>query len=333
MIMISAVKWTAARALVATSVLALTACGLPFGLDQPTTRSLETGASQDLGQARTFEIAGTYAEAARQWSIDLQVIRPGTEHVVLSAGDLKLEAIVIGKDAYFRGQQFLAQHLDSDPQSRELARAAGNAWWKGSPSVPVPPLPDFTDGTAFGSTFLGPALNQRSDNASVDGVGAVRLAGPRADVFIEAAAPHHLLRVHLRPGALVDGMAGADLIYRSYNRDFGIAAPTDVIDFSNLSTLPPAYTVISVDTSACASRCIVSAQVKNLGGPRPAVAPSTVTFNMTEAVSGKLVGSCKVPVRPDVGYGSITSVSCVIDGVAGSNTAIVTATADNPGRG
>jgi hypothetical protein len=210
---------------------------------------------------------------------------------------------------------------------------AGNGWWRGSPAVPVPQLPDLTDGDAFTSTFLGPAVDQRIDNISVNGVDAVNLAGARAEVYVEAAIPHHLLRVRLRPGAVIDGLADADLRYGNYNRDFGIAAPADVIDFSNLSSLPPYYAVVSVDTSACTTPCVVSAQLKNMGGAAPALAASTATFRMTEAASGIVLGACTTPIRPDVGYGSSTRVSCTIDGPVGSNTAIVAASVDNPGRG
>jgi hypothetical protein len=113
----------------------------------------------------------------------------------------------------------------------------------------------------------------------------------------------------------------------------GIAAPSDVIDFSNLSTLPPVYTVVSVDTSGCAAPCSVAALLKNLGGLSAAQAPSTVTFTMTDPATGKTVGSCQAQVRPDVGYNSTTTVACSIS-VNGAqvNAAVVTAVADNPGR-
>jgi hypothetical protein len=92
-------------------------------LAEPTTRTLENGAAGTLSAARSFEIVGSYREAGVRWTIDLQLARPGTEHVVMGAGEARLEAIVVGKDAYFRGQRFLAEHLGSDPRSQALARA------------------------------------------------------------------------------------------------------------------------------------------------------------------------------------------------------------------
>ncbi len=339
----------------AAALACLAACDAPFSLGQPSTRALEDGAAETLTAAKSFEITGSYtgpdslpaqASAGRTstpsvvtWSIDLQVVRPNTQHVVVSTSDVKLEAILIfdptglnAADAYFRGNQFLSQHMGGDPLSRNLVKAAGNAWWKGSPGQ-VPRLPDLTDGTTFRSTFLGTAVTQRSDHVAVDGLDAVDLAGPRADVFIAATPPYQLLRVQLKKGAVVDGISEADLRFTNFNEDFRIVAPTDVIDFSNLSTLSPIYTVLSVDTSRCASTCLVSAVLKNLGGRRAARAPSTVTFTMVDAATKRAVGSCQVQVQPDVGYNATTSESCTISGVSGQtvNAATVTAAADNPG--
>jgi hypothetical protein len=322
----------------AAAVAAFSACDLPFGLGQPTTRALEDGSASSLTAAKSFEITGSYSESVgtsspTTWTIDLQLARSGAEHVVVSAAGTKLEAIILGNDTYFRGNQFLSQHMGSDPLSRNVVGAAGNAWWKGSPGR-VPSLPDFTDGNTFKATFLGTAVTQRSDHVPVDGIDAVNLSGPRADVFIAAQPPYHLLRVHLKKGALIDGVSGADFKFANFNGDFGITAPTDVIDFSNLSTLPPIYTVVSVDTSGCTSPCVVSAQVKNLGGTQGARAPSTITFTMKAAASGSAVGGCQAQVTPDVGYNATATVSCTISNLSGqpASAAVVTATADNPGH-
>jgi len=129
----------------------LSACEAPFGLGQPSTRALENGIADGLTAAKRFEITGFYSESASRWSIDLQISRPDTRHVVISKSDLKLEAILIGDAAYFRGNQFLSQHMGDDPISRNLVKAAGNAWWKGS-AADVPSLPDITDGSSFSLT-------------------------------------------------------------------------------------------------------------------------------------------------------------------------------------
>jgi len=314
-------------------VAALSACGPPFGLDLATTRSLESGATGTLIAADSFEITGSYSEGSNQWSIDLQLGRQNAEHVTVTTSDVKLEAITLGTDAYFRGQQFLSAHMGSDLVSRSFVKSAGNGWWKGSAGH-VPQLTDLTDGNAFKSTFLGQAVTQRTDHVSVDGIDAVELSGARGDVFITAQAPYRVLRVRLKHGVVVDGIRDADLRFVNYNSDFKISAPADVIDFSNLTTLPPIYTVVSVDTSGCGSPCVVSALLKNLGGLIHAQAPSTITFTMTDTAARQVVGSCQTQVVPDVKYNATTTATCSIDSVSAqqSNAATVTATPDNPGR-
>jgi hypothetical protein len=315
-------------------VAGLSACDLPFGLGLPTTRSLEAGATGTLVAADSFEITGSYTEGSNRWSIDLQLSRPGSQHVMVTTADIKLEAIILGSHAYFRGQQFLSTHMGSDLVARSFVKAAGNGWWKGAAGH-VPELTELTDGNAFRSTFLGQAVTQRADHVSVDGIDAVRLSGARGDVFITAQAPYRVLRLRLKQGVVVDGIRDADLRFVNYNRDFKTVAPADVIDFSNLSTLPPIYTVVSVDTSGCGAPCTVSALLKNLGGLIHAQAPSTITFTMVDTASRQVLGSCRTQVVPDVAYNATTTVSCSIANVTAqqSTAAIVTATPDNPGRG
>jgi hypothetical protein len=323
-----------AGVLCAAVVATLSACALPFGLGLPTTRSLESGAVGTLVAANSFEITGSYTEGTTRWSIDLQVSRPSAEHVTVTTADVTLEAIILGTDAYFRGQQFLSAHMGSDVVSRSFVNAAGNGWWQGAAGH-VPQLTDLTDGNAFQAAFLGQAATQRTDHVSVDGTDAVDLSGPRGEVFITAQAPYRVLRVKLKPGVVVDGIRDADLRFTNYNRDFRISAPAGVIDFSNLSTLPPIYTVVSVDSSGCATPCAVTALVKNLGGLVGARARSTITFSMLDTASRQAMGSCQVPVVPDVGYNATITVGCTIDSAVmqQSNAATITATPDNPGRG
>jgi hypothetical protein len=315
-------------------IAVLSGCDLPVGLDLPTTRSLETGATGSLSAADSFEITGSYSEGSSQWSIDLQLSRPDSEHVTVTTPDLKLEAIIVGNNTYFRGQQFLSAHMGSDLVSRSFVKAAGDGWWKGSAGQ-IPHLTDLTDGNAFRSTFLGQAVTKRSDHVSVDGTDAVDLSGARGEVFITAQAPYRVLRVRLKHGVVVDGIRDADLRFINYNHDFQISPPTSVIDFSNLTTLPPIYTVVSVDTSGCGSPCAVSALLKNLGGLVGARGPSTITFAMTDTASRQVLGSCQARVVPDVPYNATTTVTCSIENVSAqsSNAASVTATPDNPGRG
>jgi hypothetical protein len=346
----------ARHAMVGAAVLiALSACDLPLGLGTPSTRALETGAEAGL-RGSSFEMRGTYtgagvslpvqvASGARTsspapapaadttWTVDLQISRPGAQHVTVSGANANVEVVVIGGAAYFRGHQFLADHMGTDPLSQDLVKAAGNAWWKGSPGQ-VPQLLDLTDGATFRATFLGPAVTQRTDRVTVEGVDAVELSGARADVFVAAQSPYNLLRVHMQKRVVIDGISDGDFKYSNFEKDFGIAAPTDVIDFSNLSTLPPIYTVLSVDTSGCLSPCVVSALLKNLGGMTAAVARSTVTFTMTDSVSKRVLGTCSAQVSTDVGYNATTTVSCTFANLdlQQANAATVTASADNPGR-
>ena len=306
---------------------ALAACN-PFGL--PSTRSLERGAESMLTTATSFQVAGHYQAGGADWTITLQLTRPDREHVIATSGGQQLEAVVVPGGAYFRGQKFLAAHL-TDPGSQSLVQAAGDAWWKGI-AVEVPTFPDLVGGPAFRTNFLGPAVTKRVDGQFVNGVAAVELSGARADVYIGIDAPYPLLRVRLHDGVTVDGISNADFIFSQVNADFAIHDPSPVIDFSNLSTLPPIYTVLSVNTTGCGSPCVVSATLKNLGGPTGASAPSTVMFTMTDPVSNRTLGTCSATVQPDVGYNQTTTVSCTI-AAQPVNAAVITAVATNPGRG
>lgn len=320
---------TIARLLPAFGLVFLSACDLPFGLGLPATRALENGAAASL--AGSFALSGAYQDSQGTARIELQVAPPDREHIATS----QVEALVAGGRIYFRGRDFLARHMGTDVQSQALLAAAGNSWWVGVSGAQPPRLPDFTSPEAFRSTFLGSALTRRDDHAAVDGRPAVELWGPRAGVFVSAQQPYRLLRVVEGAQAVVDGLPGADFRYSEFGRDFGIAPPKDVIDFTNLSTQPPIYTVVSVDVSECAQPCVVAAVVRNLGGLHAARAPSTVRFTMADASSGRPLAGCTTSVAPDVGYNATTRVSCPIYGIGPeqANAAIVTATTDNPGRG
>jgi len=316
------------KAILLVAVAATLAACNPFGL--PSTRSLENGAESMLASATSFQVAGHYQAGGADWTITVQLTRPDREHVIATSAGQQLEAVVVGGAAYFRGQKFLAAHL-TDPRSQALVNAAGEAWWKGI-AVDVPTFPDLTGGTALRSNFLGPAVTKRVDDQSVNGFAAVELSGARADVYIGTDPPYPLLRVRLKDGVTVDGITNADFVFSRVGADFAISEPSPVIDFSNLSTLPPIYTVLAVDTTGCGSTCVVSATLKNLGGPTGASAPSTVTFTMTDPVSNRTLGTCSATVQPDVGYNQTTTVSCTI-AAQPVNAAVVTAVATNPGRG
>jgi hypothetical protein len=314
-------------------VLLFSACQLPLGLGLPTTRELESGALAVVASARSLEVAGSYEESSGRWDLDVKLARPAARHVVASRNGVRVEAITIGNDAYFRGQELLAQQLNGDEPSRSLANAAGNAWWKGLASNQLDFFP-FTDGARLKAAFINTDLVMRLDHVAENGVDTARLSSPRADVYIGEAAPHELVRLQMRQGTSVDGFTQADLQFTHYGADFKITAPSDLINFADLSTLPPSYTVLSVDASGCASACLVQATVKNLGGRTGARAASTIRFDLTDLVSGGVIGSCTATVAPDVDYNATTTVSCTIAKAASQDfgAAKVTATPTNPGH-
>jgi hypothetical protein len=315
------------------ALVTLAACGLPFGLGQASIRALNSGAAASLDAAKSFRISGSYTESGIAWKIDLELVRPANVHATLTGPNDDLEAVITDQGSYFRGQKFLSNHMGSDPVSRSLVKATGSAWWMGLPATALD-FPDFIKGSSLAATFLGTAITSRTDNVSVGGVPAVELSGPRADVFVSEASPYRVLRIHMKKGAVVDGISAADLQYADFDRVFAIAAPSGAVNFSDLSTLPPVYTVVSVDTSGCTSPCVVTASLKNLGGRSGARTSSTVTFTMTDPQTNAAIGTCATTVQPDVVHSATTQVSCTIGGVNGvdHNAAVVTAAVDNPGQ-
>src|SRR5260221_5453394 len=206
------------------ALLVLSACEPPLGLGLATTRELENGALAGLGSARSVERAGSYLDSGDPWQVDVQVGQDGARHLVASSRGMDLEAILIGKDGYFRSQDLLARQLNGSPGSQSLARAAGNGWWKG-PLASTPTFADFTQGDRVKATFINADLASRRDHVTDVGMDTAELSGPRADVYIEEAAPHELVRLRMQPGTTVDGITRADLRYRHYGADFKFVPP------------------------------------------------------------------------------------------------------------
>ncbi|HEX2645890.1 MAG TPA: hypothetical protein VHO95_01555, partial [Candidatus Dormibacteraeota bacterium] len=171
-------------------VAGTSACEQPFGLGLPPEPALERGAAEMLGPPGSFEMTGAYTTLKARWQIDLQVAPPA-EHVTVNSTAGSVEAVIVGGIGYFRGHDFLAKHMATDPLSQSVVNAAGNAWWKGAVGL-APRLPDLTDGETFRATFLGSAATKRTDHVVAEGVPAVLLSGQRADVYIAAAPPYHL---------------------------------------------------------------------------------------------------------------------------------------------
>src|SRR5258708_5152038 len=216
-------------ALAAAALVALAACDLPFGLGLPTVRELNSGAGDSLDAARSFRISGSYAELSTAWTVDLELVRPKTEHVLLSSKDANLEAIITDHGPYFRGRQFLASNLGSDPYSQSLVQAAGDSWWTGLATL-APQLPDFTNGGGFRATFLGTAVTSRTDHVSVGGAPAVELTGPRADVFLDEAPPPPWLTLNIHPSPSYSHVSNANFTYTAFGCDFGVAPPCHALD-------------------------------------------------------------------------------------------------------
>src|SRR5438270_1964882 len=317
----------------AAMTLLVAGCDLPLGLGFATTRELEDAALGRLASARSFEVSGSYFELGEHWVIDVQVARPHAKHVLVERNGVRLEAILIGAATYFRSQQILTQVLGGDQASKNLAQAVGNAWWTGLPATGSSPF-DFTDPAELKAGLINSGLVNRRDRVPANGVQTAELSGPRADAFIAEAAPHELIRLRMRPGAVLEGIEKGDIIYSHYGANFKITPPTSVINFADLTTLPPDYTVLSVDISGCGSPCLVQATLKNLGGRNGAKAPSTVSFQMSDLISGRAIGGCTGTVTPDVDYNATTTVSCTIAEAAGADFAgaKVTATPNNPGH-
>ncbi|HEV2953090.1 MAG TPA: hypothetical protein VG015_03265 [Candidatus Dormibacteraeota bacterium] len=310
----------------------LPACDLPFGLSLARTPDLLNGAATQLATASTFEVTGAYTVAGSPWLIDVQVVRPNTEHVKVNEKGIDLEGIQIGARAYFRGQAFLAQQLGSAPNVTNLVKAVGDRWWTSGSSTP-PDFSAFTDPTRIKADFLNTLLVTRKDHLLVEGTDTAELSDPQQDLYVQEVSPHRLVRLHLKTGSTVAGISNGNIDFTNYGKDFGIVPPPEVIDFNNLSTLPPNYTVLSVDTSGCGiSTCVVAAKVQNLGGTTGAMAPSTVSFAVVDTGSGKAIGNCVATVSPDLAYNATGVVSCVVPGVSAASfvSAQVTATPTNP---
>lgn len=303
------------------------ACDSSLDIGEPSTRALEDGVTAGIGRNHSFEITGSITEAGLIRHLDLRVDRMGAEQMVLTGDHFNLEAIITDGHSYFRGREFLAQHAAGDAGSVSLLNQAGDSWWRGS-GQETPKLIALVDAESFRSNFLGPAVTSRSDHLSVEGVAAVRLMGPRAEVLIARDEPHRLLALRMRNGATVDGIVATDLRYGNYGGVPAIGPPEGAVNFRDFSTLPPLFTVEMVDGSACGSPCVVSARVRNLGGANAPGAASKIAFKLSDPASGRVYGSCVGEVPSGVRYDSTELVSCTMSIPSGGepNGATLTAT-------
>ena len=114
---------------------------------------------------------------------------------------------------------------------------------------------------------------------------------------------------------------------------------------ANAGVLLPAVLADRLGIEALVDRAV------DLGGRPGAANPGRKVMTMVSAMclgadciedcgvlrSGQtsaVLGTCTVPVQPDVVHSATANVSCTINGVNGGdhNAAVVTAAADNPGR-
>jgi len=114
------------------------------------------------------------------------------------------------------------------------------------------------------ATFLGPAVTQANRSCRSMGLSGQHVRPKGGRVHRQRPAPS------CAPGAPEErawwSMASATATCDSSTstKTSGSRHPPTSSIFSNLSTLTPIYTVVSVDTSGCGSQCAVLALVKNL---------------------------------------------------------------------
>jgi hypothetical protein len=309
------------------------ACSAPLGIGQTSTADLINTANSELDSAKSFEVSGRFSDAGKKYTMDLQLRRPSSVHLTMTINGVGLEAIEVGPKAYYRGADFLAQAAGpaaGSPTGPRLVKAVGDRWWTAS-EKPAPDLSGLTDNQKLKANFLNSLLVNRKEHVTVSGLDTVELSGKDGTVNISDTTPHRLVRVQVPSGMTVDGYTDADLRFSNYGKDFSITAPSGVLDFSDPSTLPPLYDVLSVDSSGCrsASSCVVAATVKNRTGLAGAPAQSTVTFNLSDS-GGKSIGTCSAGIAPDVANGATTTVSCKVPLGGFSGAFTVHATPSNP---
>ena len=323
------------------AALMISACALPFGLGRPSASQLETGATDYLAKAKSFEAKATFLDGTKAYNLDIEYAAPSTVHIGGKQGDNDLEMLSSNGKAYYKGQLFLDTLL-ADPNAQKLLRAAGDRWVTSSQIAAIDTTA-ITDPSKTKLLLSGGASN-RQDDVNFNGQNTAELTLPAVIVNITEDSPYHLVRLRSIAGQALGSSSHLDVAFSNYNKDFGIKTPSDVFDLDDPTTWPPRYQVDAVhqqeaSQGSCGDPCVLSADMENTGGinggPQPGLppaAPSTVTFVLTASDQSSL-GSCKATIQPDRPHSQKFTVTCSIQTSAWTNYAgnyTYGASVDNP---
>jgi hypothetical protein len=292
------------------------ACASPLGgPGLPSTADLINGAAKDFSNASSLEISGSFNQSGYHYTIDMQVTPPSTARVTMSQNNLQLEAVQVGGKVYFRGRDFLAKTVATNPAGPRLAKAIGAGWFT-SKDTNLLDMSNFTEASKVKANFFNTLSVKRKDNVGSDGVKTAELAGTDYTLYITETSPHRLVYLRAAKATTLSDVTDAELAFTNYNKDFGIRAPTAAFDLDDHGAWPPLYFRISMDASRCDYPCILSAVFQNEGGTAAAPGPSTITFTLTNKADGSSFGSCTVAIQPDVPNGAQVTKSCSITSAA-----------------
>src|SRR5260370_19966564 len=98
--------------------LMISACALPFGLGRPSASQLESGATDYLAKAKSFEAKATFLDGTKAYNLDIEYAAPSTVHIGGKQGDNELEILSSDGTAYYKGQLFL-DTVDADPTAQK----------------------------------------------------------------------------------------------------------------------------------------------------------------------------------------------------------------------
>ena len=322
------------RKLLVTSAVALLigACSLPFGIGHPSTSQLENGAADNLANAKSFEVKGTFTDGQTHYTFDTKYVKPSTEDTNISEGSVSYEVMQIGGKVYVKGRDYLTNALTSQ-DAKQIINAVGSRWFTISTAQPVD-LSPITDANKVKANFLTTISDKRTDDVSVDGQNTAELTLSDAILNVTESSPYRLVRLRSVSGKTVNGVSDFDMKFSNWDQEFGLQTPTNVFDLDDPTTWPPYYQIVGQpNNSGCADPCAMSATYQNAGGLNGAIAPSTVTFTLTAQDNTTQLGSCKATIQPDRPHGQQFTVSCSIQSSAWTNyagTYYYSAAVDNP---
>lgn len=302
------------------AALLMAACSLPFGIGRPSTSQLENGAADNLANAKSFEVKGTFTASQTHYTFDTKYVRPSTEDTQISEGSVSYEVMQIGGKVYVKGSAYLTNALTS-ADAKQIINAVGDRWFTTSTAQPVD-LSPITDANKVKSNFLTTISDKRNDDVSVDGQNTAELTLSDAILNITESTPYRLVRLRSAGGKSVNGVGDFDMKFSNWDQEFGLQTPTNVFDLDDPTTWPPYYQQVgNPNNSACNDPCVLSQVMQNAGGLNGASAPSTVTFTLKAQDQTTVLGSCKVTIQPDHPHGQQFTVSCSIQSAAWTNYA------------